>query len=74
MCFELGHETERTDGVMAPGVVVGCVLLSGDQLLRVEQLAVRALPDLVDDARLEVDEDGPEVNIEKLRLLEIVLS
>ena len=35
------------DGVVAPSVVVGGVLLAGDQLLRVEELAVGASPDLV---------------------------
>ena len=46
------------DGVVAAGVVVGGVLLAGDQLLRVVELAVGAGADLVDDGRLEVDEDG----------------
>ena len=32
------------NGVVAPGVVVGSVLLPVDQLLRVEQLAVCASP------------------------------
>ena len=47
-----------TDGVVATGVVVGGVLLAGDELLRVEQLAVGAGADLVDYRRLEVDVDG----------------
>ena len=34
------------DGVVAPGVVVGRVLLPRHQLLRVEQLAVRSSPNL----------------------------
>ena len=46
------------DGVVATGVVVGGVLLAGDELLRVVELAVGARADLVDDGRLEVDEDG----------------
>ena len=33
------------DGVVPPGVVVGRILLPGDQLFRVEQLAVCAGPD-----------------------------
>ena len=33
--------------VVAAGVVVGGVLLAGDQLFRVEQLAIRAGSDLV---------------------------
>jgi len=48
-----------TDGVVAPGVVVGSVLLAVDQLLRVEELAVGSTPGLVDDRGLEIDEDGP---------------
>ena len=35
------------NGVVAAGVVVGGVLLAGDQLLRVEQLTVRARAHLV---------------------------
>ena len=35
------------DGVVTTGVVVGGILLTGDQLLRVEQLAVGAGPDLI---------------------------
>ena len=54
------HEVDDllADGVVAAGVVVGSVLLAGDELLGVVQLAVRAGAHLVDDARLEVDEDG----------------
>merc|ERR1712086_1200376 len=44
------------DGVVAAGVVVGRVLLAGDQLLRVVQLAVGAGADLVHDGGLEVNE------------------
>ena len=43
---------------MATGVVVGGVLLAGDELLRVEELAVGAGADLVDDGGLEVDKDA----------------
>jgi len=46
------------DGVVATGEVVGGVLLAGDQLLGVEQLAVGAGADLVDDGRLQVQEDA----------------
>ncbi len=35
------------NGVMATGIVVGSILLSSDQLLRVEELAVGASPDLI---------------------------
>ena len=43
---------------MAPGVVVGGVLLAGDELLGVEELAVHSSPHLVDDGGLQVHEDG----------------
>ena len=35
------------DGVVAAGVVVGSVLLAGDQLLRVEQLSVGSGTNLI---------------------------
>ena len=35
------------DGVVTTSVVVGCVLLTGDQLLGVEKLAVSSSPDLI---------------------------
>ena len=44
---------------MATGKVVSCVLLPRDELLWVEELAVRASANLVDDSGLKVDEDGP---------------
>ena len=47
------------DGVVASGIVVGGVLLARHHLLRVEQLLVGPSPDLVDDGRLKVEEDGP---------------
>ena len=43
---------------MTAGVVVGSILLAADQLLGVVELTVDAGADLVDDGRLEVDEDG----------------
>jgi hypothetical protein len=46
------------DGVVAAGEVVGRILLAGDQLLGVEELAVGARADLVDDGGLEVEEHG----------------
>ena len=54
------HEVDDllSDGVVAAGEVVGGVLLAGDELLGVEELAVGAGSDLVDDGGLEVDEDG----------------
>merc|ERR1719258_209114 len=44
------------DGVVAAGEVVGGILLTGDQLLRVEELAVVTRADLIDHSRLQVDE------------------
>ena len=46
------------DGVVATSVVVGGVFLAGDELLRVEELAVGAGADLVDDGGLEVEHDA----------------
>ena len=46
------------DGVVPAGEVVGGVLLAGDELLGVEQLAVGAGADLVDHGGLKVDEDA----------------
>ena len=48
-----------SDGVVAPGVVVGRVLLASDELLGVEELAVDAGPDLVDDGGLQIHKHGP---------------
>uniref|UniRef100_T1DPG7 Putative secreted protein n=1 Tax=Anopheles aquasalis TaxID=42839 RepID=T1DPG7_ANOAQ len=47
-----------SDGVVATGVVVGGILLSGDQLFRVEQLAVGSGAHLINDGRLQIDEHG----------------
>ena len=46
-----------SDGVVTASVVVGSILLAADQLLGVEQLAVGAGSDLVDDGGLQVNED-----------------
>ena len=43
---------------MASGVVVSGIFLPGDQLLRMEELPICAQANLVDDGRLEVDEDS----------------
>merc|ERR1719201_3116069 len=53
------HEVDDllADRVVAARVVVGRVLLARDDLLGVEELAVRARADLVADRRLEVDVD-----------------
>jgi hypothetical protein len=47
-----------TNGVVSTGVVVGGIFLSGDQLFGVEQLTVGTGTNLVNDGRLEVQEDG----------------
>jgi len=46
------------DRVVAAGEVVRGILLTGDQLLRVEQLTVCTGADLIDHRRLKVDEDA----------------
>ena len=55
MQIDMIQEPEFTDGVVAAGEVVGGILLTGDQLLRVEELAVGTRADLIDHGRLEVD-------------------
>jgi len=47
-----------SDGVVTSGEVVGGVLLSGDELLWVEQLSVSSGSDLIDNGWLEIEEDG----------------
>jgi hypothetical protein len=47
-----------SDRVVATGVVVGSILLAGDHLLGVEEGAVGAGADLVDDIGLEIGVDG----------------
>jgi hypothetical protein len=47
-----------SNGVVTTGKVVGGILLAGDELLGVEELAVGAGADLVDNSGLEVDEHG----------------
>jgi hypothetical protein len=46
------------DGVMATGEIVGCILLSGDELLWVEELAISASADLINDCGFQVKEDA----------------
>jgi hypothetical protein len=54
------HEDDNflADCVVTTGVVVGGILLAGDELLRVIQLTVGASSDLVTDTGLEVNKDG----------------
>jgi len=47
-----------SDGVVTTGEVVGRILLTGDQLLRVEQLTVGSGTHLIDDGGLQVHEHG----------------
>ena len=46
------------NGVVAPGVVVGCVLLAVDQLLGVVELTVGSNSGLVNDSGLQVNKDS----------------
>jgi len=46
-----------TDGIVTTGEVVGGILLTGDELLGVEQLSVGTGTDLIDDSGLEVEHD-----------------
>jgi phosphoribosylformylglycinamidine (FGAM) synthase-like amidotransferase family enzyme len=46
------------NGVVATGVVVGCVFLARDKLLGVIELAVGSSTNFVTDTRLKIDEDG----------------
>jgi len=47
-----------SDGVVTSGEVVGGILLSGDELLGVEELSVGSGSDLIDNGGLEIEEDG----------------
>ena len=48
-----------SDGVVTSSVVVSGILLSSDQLLRVEKLSVSSSSDLINDCGLKIQEDGP---------------
>jgi len=58
------------NGVVTTGVVVGRILLPRDELLRVEELAVGAGSDLVNDGRLQIDKDSPRDMLPCPRLAE----
>merc|ERR1719334_2084974 len=47
------------NGVVAPSVVVSGILLAGDQLFGMVQLAVGAVANLINNRRLEIDEHSP---------------
>lgn len=36
-----------SNGIVSTGIIVSCILLASDQLLRVEQLAIRPSPHLI---------------------------
>jgi len=46
-----------TNGVVSSGEVVGGIFLTGDQLLRVEQLSVGTGSDFINDGGLQIEED-----------------
>jgi len=47
-----------SNGVMSSGEVVGGILLSGDELLGMEELSVGSGSDLIDNGGLEIEEDA----------------
>ena len=47
-----------SNGVVATGIVVGCILFASDELLRVEERTVGSSADLVNNSRLEINEDS----------------
>ena len=47
-----------SDGVVTTSVVIGGILLSSDQLLRVEQLSVGSGTDLINNCGLKIEEDS----------------
>merc|ERR1719460_1789635 len=69
-CFWARGDLLLADRVVAARIVVGRVLLARDQLLRVVELAVGARADLIDDRRLEVDEDRARHVLARARLRE----
>ena len=46
------------NGVVSTSIVVGSIFLSGDQLLRVEQLAVGSSSDFINDSGLQINKDS----------------
>ena len=51
---ECGVDDFLADGVVPTRIIVGRLLLARDQLLRVKQLVVGAVSNLVDDSRLKI--------------------
>ena len=58
----------QVNSVVTPNVVVGRVLLAGDELLGVEQLPVGPGPHLVNHGELEVHKPGPGHMLPRPRL------
>ncbi len=54
-------DTPLTHCVVAPGIVVGGILLAADELLGVEELPVGPGSNLVHNRRLQVDKHRPNV-------------
>ena len=55
---------------MATGKVVSRILLPGDELLWMEELAVRASAHLIDDSGLKIDKDSPRHMLARTGLAE----
>ena len=47
-----------SDGVVSTSVVVGGILLAGDELFRVEQLSIGSSPHFIDNGGFQVEEDS----------------
>lgn len=47
-----------SNGVVAPGIIVSCIFLAGDELLGVEELPIGSHANLVDDGGFQVDKYG----------------
>jgi hypothetical protein len=47
------------NGVMATCIVVGSILLAGDQLFRVKELTVGSHANLINDSGLKINKDSP---------------
>lgn len=65
-----GRSFSFLTGVVAASKVVRGIFLAGDELLRVEQLAVSPHPNLIDDRGLQIYEDRPWYVLSRARLAE----
>jgi len=54
------HELDLfpSDGIVTTGIVVCCIFLSSDELLRMEESLIFSSSDLIDDGRLEIKVDS----------------